>query len=171
MSVTDSDRVLRSEDLADLVSVARALYPHPGLGDGPYERAVAVLAGRAEHEPAVLHTLTDGLADLRREVGEVSGTTPNELEPVLAQRQSTDFFSLTRSVIAWELYDDHEVWEHVGYPGASFDRGGYLSRGFDDLDWLPEPRIEESPLPMTEIGPLPTTPFPRTTSFPTEERA
>ena len=41
------------------------------------------------------------------------------------------------------LYDDHEVWELLGYEGPSFDKGGYLHRGFDDLDWLPDPRIEE----------------------------
>ena len=27
--------------------------------------------------------------------------------------------------------------------GALFDKGGYLGRGFDDLDWLPDPRVEE----------------------------
>jgi hypothetical protein len=41
------------------------------------------------------------------------------------------------------LYNDHEVWELLGYEGPSFDQGGYLNRGFDDLDWLPDPRIEE----------------------------
>jgi hypothetical protein len=35
------------------------------------------------------------------------------------------------------------VWELVGYEGPSYDRGGYLHRGFDDLDWLPRPRVEE----------------------------
>ena len=33
----------------------------------------------------------------------------------------------------------------LGYEGASFDKGGYINRGFNDLDWLPEPRIEEHP--------------------------
>ena len=27
------------------------------------------------------------------------------------------------------LYDDHEVWEALGYEGESFSRGGYLHRG------------------------------------------
>ena len=33
----------------------------------------------------------------------------------------------------------------LGYEGTSFDKGGYVNRGFNDLDWLPEPRIEEHP--------------------------
>ena len=43
------------------------------------------------------------------------------------------------------LYNDKEVWDVLGYEGASFDKGGYVNRGFNDLDWLPEPRIEEHP--------------------------
>jgi hypothetical protein len=31
----------------------------------------------------------------------------------------------------------------LGYEGPSFDKGGYLNRGFNDLDWLPDPRITE----------------------------
>lgn len=41
------------------------------------------------------------------------------------------------------LYDDHEVWSILGYEGPSFDKGGYINRGFNDLDWLPDPRIDE----------------------------
>ena len=29
----------------------------------------------------------------------------------------------------------------LGYEGSSFEQGGYLHRGFNDLDWLPEPRV------------------------------
>ncbi|MCU0870639.1 MAG: tat (twin-arginine translocation) pathway signal sequence, partial [Burkholderiales bacterium] len=35
------------------------------------------------------------------------------------------------------VYDDREVWEAFGYEGAAVHLGGYLHRGFDDLDWLP----------------------------------
>ena len=42
------------------------------------------------------------------------------------------------------LYNDPEVWELLGWEGASYSKGGYVSRGFADLDWLPDPRIEEA---------------------------
>ena len=35
--------------------------------------------------------------------------------------------------------------------GASFDQGGYLHRGFDDLDWLPDPRTAEYDGPDTLV--------------------
>jgi len=42
----------------------------------------------------------------------------------------------------------------LGYEGPSFDKGGYINRGFDDLDWLPAALIEESPdaTPLVEIA-------------------
>ena len=36
------------------------------------------------------------------------------------------------------LYNDPQVWEKLGYEGPSAEQGGYLSRGFDDIDWLPK---------------------------------
>ena len=37
------------------------------------------------------------------------------------------------------------MWDLLGYEGYSSDKGGYINRGFNDLDWLPEPRIQEHP--------------------------
>ena len=34
------------------------------------------------------------------------------------------------------LYNQKELWPIFGYEGASADKGGYIERGFDDIDWL-----------------------------------
>ena len=73
---------------------------------------------------------------------------------VLRRVEGTEFFGFVRRTAALSLYDDEEVWEILGYQGPSFDQGGYVNRGFNDLDWLPEPRIlypEGEELP--ELGP------------------
>ena len=57
----------------------------------------------------------------------------------------TAFFEHVRGTTTVTLYNDKEVWELLGYEGYSSDQGGYVNRGFNDLDWLPEPRIEEHP--------------------------
>lgn len=62
---------------------------------------------------------------------------------ILTKIADAEFFAFIRGVAVPILYDDHEVWEALGYEGESFSDGGYLNRGFDDLDWLPDPRIEE----------------------------
>ena len=69
--------------------------------------------------------------------------------------EDVPFFQLIRSVAVVSLYNDHEVWDLLGYEGESFSQGGYLDRGFDDLDWLPTPRIEEydGPDKLVEVAP------------------
>ena len=47
-----------------------------------------------------------------------------------------------RSTAVVEVYSDERDLAAVGYEGPSFDQGGYLNRGFDDLDWLPDPEQE-----------------------------
>lgn len=139
----------------DLVAIARALYPHERLADAPYERTATAILDRAATEPVLWRIIREGVHELEAALG----TAPRAALEVdvrrhLAERTDTDFFRSVRSLVAWYLYDDHEVWEFVGYPGASFEHGGYLQRGFNDLTWLPEPRVVENEEPLIEIGPL-----------------
>jgi hypothetical protein len=55
------------------------------------------------------------------------------------------FFDLLKATAVVELYDNPLVWKAFGYEGPSVHLGGYLHRGFDDLDWLPDPPIELDP--------------------------
>ena len=47
-----------------------------------------------------------------------------------------------RSTAVVEIYSDPQTWTLLGYEGPSFAQGGYVGRGFDDLDWLPDPEQE-----------------------------
>jgi hypothetical protein len=134
-----------------LLRLLRVAYPHPSFPDGPYARtAAAILAtdGSADLVPA-------GLADLdRRAGGDFSALQDDAATQVVEQIADSPFFALVHSTSVVALYDDHEVWDLLGYEGSSFDKGGYLHRGFDDLDWLPTPRIEEySGEPRVELVP------------------
>ncbi|MCU1523864.1 MAG: hypothetical protein JWO18_758 [Microbacteriaceae bacterium] len=142
--MTSDDGLFTAAELTELLALARALYPHDALADGPYERTIAKIVVRASAEPALWHVLHDGLAEIRGARG--------DLHSSLEVRVGTPFFESLRALVAWHLYDDHEVWDFIGYPGASFDRGGYLHRGFDDLDWLPEPRVQESTKPFETVA-------------------
>ena len=53
--------------------------------------------------------------------------------------QGSDFFELVRSTAVIEVYSDQRTWQLVGYEGPAFDKGGYINRGLNDLDWLPDP--------------------------------
>jgi len=34
-----------------------------------------------------------------------------------------------------------------GYPGSAWEKGGYITRGFQDLKWLPRRPLNASPKP------------------------
>ena len=64
-----------------------------------------------------------------------------EAERVAALREmaATPFFATVRPMALFGLYGNKAVWPRFGYQGSSWEYGGYIDRGFDDLDWLPEP--------------------------------
>ncbi len=134
-----------------LTSAARALYPHVALGDGPYQRVVAAIAHQAVADPALGEVLRSGID----EPSILCADGPDALEATLRTVEHSAFFRALRPLVARYLYDDGEVRARIGYPGPSYALGGYLHRGFDDLSWLPEPRVEEATEPLVEIGPLP----------------
>ena len=144
---------IAAPEAALLVPVARALYPHPGLGDGPYQRVADAVLATAAAVPAVGFVLDRGLADLA--VALEGRADVESVTAELATIQEGELFRTLRPLVARYLYDDPEVREHIGYPGPSSDLGGYLHRGFDDLDWLPDPPVEEPDEPLVELGPLP----------------
>lgn len=120
-----------------LVRLIRVAYPHPGFPDGPYRRAAEAVQNAGG-------PLAEGLDQLDAAAGgSFAGLGDDEATAVLERIADSDFFGLVHGTVIVALYDDHEVWELLGYEGPSFDKGGYLDRGFDDLDWLPRPRVEE----------------------------
>ena len=46
------------------------------------------------------------------------------------------------------LYSNPIAWAHFGFEGEAFSKGGYLLRGFNDLQWLPD-------VPLADSGPMP----------------
>jgi hypothetical protein len=145
MAVTDQTvKAPAVDEQAQLVRMVRVMFPHAKFPDGPYERcAAAILEGAAE-DVRLRAQLTQGLRDL-----DAQGDRPfQELDDaaalaLLEQIQTTEFFQSIRGKVITSLYEDHEVWELLGYEGSAEENGGY-EQNFDDLDWLPAPRVEEA---------------------------
>ena len=45
------------------------------------------------------------------------------------------------------LYDKRHGLRHLRLPRLGLEKGGYITRGFQDLKWLPAPSAEASPKP------------------------
>ena len=55
---------------------------------------------------------------------------------LLREIEQTDFFGKVRSDLSSRSTTIHEVWPKFGYEGSSAEHGGYINRGFNDIDWL-----------------------------------
>ena len=126
-----------------LTRLVQVMFPHKGFPEGPYRRTAQAILTAADADLRFKALLTQGLVDL--DVAADGGFT--ELDDAAAFElisgfSDAAFFQGVRAQVITALYDDREVWELLGYEGPSFDKGGYLTRGFDDLDWLPDPRVD-----------------------------
>jgi hypothetical protein len=130
---------LTEEQEATLLHMVRVAYPHDRFPDAPYQRTVKII-----EESDADGLLPEGIAALNQAAGGDFGSLSEaEATAVLERMSQSPFFKLVHATTVVSLYDDHEVWDILGYEGESFSKGGYLDRGFDDLDWLPQPRVEE----------------------------
>jgi hypothetical protein len=61
----------------------------------------------------------------------------------LKKIESSEFFQTMRLKTLQVLYATPMAYAYFGYEGEAFSKGGYLSRGFNDLHWLPEVPLED----------------------------
>ena len=62
--------------------------------------------------------------------------------------EGTPFFNAVRGQCVTSLYDNDMAYAVFGYPGSAWEKGGYITRGFQDLKWLPAPSKAASPPPF-----------------------
>src|SRR4051794_29079869 len=130
--------------LKTLVKVARDIYPHDFLADSYYIAAVKPWDGKAAKDPAVKAMISGGVARLDQDARDrhkvVYAEVAWEAERVVLLQaiEQTEFFRTVRGDLVVSLYNQKEVWPKFGYEGSSAEHGGYIKRGFADIDWLPK---------------------------------
>lgn len=130
---------LREKDKRALLRMARLLYPHDALADEVYADVLQPLLARAGGDRALAADLHAGFETLDGAAGGDWRTAPpdNQLK-ALEHIEDGAFFGTVQNAVRTQLYEHHEVWKLIGYEGSSVEYGGYINRGFDDIDWLPE---------------------------------
>ena len=134
-----------SEPLSDheretTLRVARVMFPHDALPDEAYENVVDAIEAEASGSGAVRETIAQGIAALD-DPTPFGTLDPDAQLQTLCDAEGTPYFDLVRATAVVALYDNPLVWKAFGYEGPSVHLGGYVNRGFDDLDWLPDPPI------------------------------
>src|ERR1700742_225432 len=130
--------------LKTVVKMARDIYPHDILVDSYYITAIKPWDGKAAKDPAIKAMLEDGVRRLdqdakdRHKVAYVQVPWEADRIVLLQGIEQTDFFKSVRSDLIASLYNQEAVWPKFGYEGSSAEHGGYINRGFADIDWLPK---------------------------------
>jgi hypothetical protein len=129
-----------------LLKMSRQLYPHASLGDVYYAGVVESLDSGAKADVDLAGLLKDGVTqlDAAKGVNWIDLSDGYQLE-VLRSMEATPFFQKVRGSTVVGLYNNPLVWRHFGYEGASYEFGGYIERGFDDMSWAGEPSEDASP--------------------------
>ena len=121
-------------------------FPHDDLHDAVYALVVKQLDKDAGADPAVAGLLNDGVAALNEAAGgDWLALAPEPRFAVIENMAGDDFFEKIRGTAVVALYDNDMAWAYFGYEGDAWSKGGYLARGFNDLDWLPDPPLAASP--------------------------
>lgn len=122
---------------ATLLRMARDIYPHDALEDRYYwEPVKGVIDGQGE-------LLADGVKRLDAKAREGHGrvyrhiaTEPDRVR-ILRAEENEAYFQAVRTALLFGIYNNKSLWEpFFGYEGSSWEKGGYINRGFNDLDWL-----------------------------------
>lgn len=121
-------------DLELLASVAYDLFPYEEIPAELYVRIAENL--QASDNPDI----DQGLAQLRSSVANTSWKAVEESRrvAVLSEMEDSAFFAALRAATIEVLYRSEAVFNMVGYGGSAVEYGGYINRGFDDIDWLPD---------------------------------
>ena len=136
------DATLDPRTAATLTAMARALYPHDSLDDAFYRRVVETVAANADAAGRAL--LADGIAALD-EAGARAFVDLAEKEK-LAALQAIEGLALLRGHARRDGALPSTTTGRSGLAsatrGASSHLGGYIERGFDDIDWITEADAE-----------------------------
>jgi hypothetical protein len=140
----EESTALAPSTMKTLVKVARDIYPHDFLGDVYYINAIKPWDGKAAKDPAVKTLLEEGVRRLdqdaqgRHNVAYINVPWEAVRIVLLQGIEQSDFFKKIRSDLVVSLYNQQELWPKFGYEGSSAEYGGYIKRGFSDIDWLPK---------------------------------
>jgi hypothetical protein len=130
-------QALDQESVGLLTQACRLLFPHDGLPQAVYLEAAREVDRRMKANPEFAAAATQAVAFLgsATPVPWQQATVAQQLAALTAGQDSA-WFPPLRDAAMESLYRNPQVWQLVGYQGSSIEHGGYLQRGFDDIDWL-----------------------------------
>lgn len=139
-------KVLSKAEGEVLMAMGRVLYPHDKLPDAVYALLAKDLDAKAAGDASAAKMLKDGIAALNKAAnGNFTKAGKAKKLQVVKAMEGQPFFGTVRGQCVTSLYDNDMAYATFGYPGSAWEKGGYITRGFQDLKWLPAPTAQASP--------------------------
>ena len=135
-------KALQPQTMQTLIQMARDIFPHDRFPDKVYAMAVKTYDDSAVEDETLKSMIEDGVTELNTTANNDYGFDytqvgwENDRNALLKQVESGDLFQKLRGDLIVSIYNNHDVWAILGYEGESFSKGGYIERGFNDLEWL-----------------------------------
>jgi hypothetical protein len=133
-------KALSEHEGHSLLMMARTLFPHDFLGDSYYMNVVNSIDGKAAGDAKAKAMVQSGVATLDSYGGKFAQMDEHSRTSVLQSVEKTkaDFFGMVYGETVGGLYGNQEIWKILGFEGSSTEKGGYINRGFNDINWLPK---------------------------------
>ena len=130
---------LKPETMKTLILIARDIYPHDRIADKYYAVAMKSYddgAAKDAAQKAAIEGFVAALDNAAGPGGYLGVGWESQRVALLRARESDPMFQAIRGGLVVSLYNNPDVWPIFGYEGESYSKGGYLERGFNDIDWL-----------------------------------
>lgn len=121
-----------------LTRMVHLYYPHDNVAGEVYAQTVNSILSAAAMD-STLQNLLDAAFTALEGAGDLRFTELDAESQLAAMTSVQDepFFTAIKFQVLARFYAHPEVWKAINYPGSSVEFGGYVDRGFDDIDWLP----------------------------------
>ena len=135
-------KAIKPETARLLIKMARDIYPHNRVAEKFYAVAIKGLDEKAGKTAATRDMLDAGAAQLDSLAHAFQGVAYADMgweadRVLLLERiERSPFFQAVRGDLVVSLYNQKEIWPLFGYEGESASKGGYINRGFSDINWL-----------------------------------
>ncbi len=133
---------LKPEQMRTLIKMARDIFPHDKIADKFYAIACKPYGEKAAADPKLKALIDVGLkriddtAMAAHKVPYAAVGWEAQRVAILKKVADGGLFKKLRGDLVVSLYNQKDVWPVFGYEGESASKGGYIKRGFDDINWL-----------------------------------
>jgi len=122
-----------------LSDVLFQLFPHQKLNKKTYDQAAIRISNKVQQSKELLQMMSTAMAQMAESSQEKwMALSDQEKTAALKALQRTAFFQFILNEAIDGIYHHPDTWRLLGFEGSSLEFGGYIHRGFNDIDWLPE---------------------------------